>query len=387
VPSTTQNAYRISGLVAVTAFLAPILGTGATFFLLTPSADAFWPFTVTKASTGGADSPIISSSSLGLLEAATNPDPNPSKGGNDLTLTEDSALIANVGPDGTVSDTAASGSTGANAGGSISRYTVKEGDNLSQIAADYGVSMNTILWANSIKDAKTIKPGTVLVILPTSGIQHTVIKGETLAGIAKKYSADADDIAAFNGLDNGAALAAGDSLIIPGGELPSAPTKTVSTTKAGSKASSGSKSGSSHASSLINPYRGGSGAEIGGFWSNPVPGALLTQGIHGWNGVDLGAPSGTPVYASAGGTVIVSKVGGWNGGYGTYVVIDHGNGTQSLYAHLSSDAVSVGESVSSGERIGAVGRTGEATGNHLHFEIRGAKNPFAGCALLKSCSI
>ncbi|HRH55479.1 MAG TPA: M23 family metallopeptidase, partial [Candidatus Paceibacterota bacterium] len=103
----------------------------------------------------------------------------------------------------------------------------------------------------------------------------------------------------------------------------------------------------------------------------------LSQGIHGWNGVDMSAPSGTPIYAAAGGTVIVSRVGGWNGGYGNYVVIEHAGGVQTLYAHMATDSVSVGETVSRGQNIGTVGNTGQSTGYHLHFEVRGAKNPFS----------
>ncbi len=306
-----------------------------------------------------------------------------------------------VGPDGALPDaTVASPSSSANAGGSISVYVVKDGDSLSEIAAKYGVTMNTILWANDIKDPKTIHTGTSLIILPVSGIEHTVAKGETLNGIATKYGADADDIASFNGLSAGASVVVGQQLIIPGGELssgsntakPAATKNTTTTTKtvtkivATTKASIGIKTGGSLADVQANPYRGGSGAEIDGYYGNPVPGAILTQGVHGWNGVDLGAPSGTPIYAAAAGTVIVSKVGGYNGGYGNYVVIDHGNGTQTLYAHFSSVSVSVGQSVAKGERLGGVGRTGDATGNHLHFEVRGARNPFADCDLMSTCS-
>src|SRR5690606_1590516 len=102
---------------------------------------------------------------------------------------------------------------------------------------------------------------------------------------------------------------------------------------------------------------------------------VVTQGLHGYNGIDLGAPVGTGVYASAGGSVILAKSSGWNGGYGNYIIISHDNGTQTLYSHLSSVNVSLGQRVSQGDLIGAVGSTGKSTGPHLHFEVRGASNP------------
>jgi LysM repeat protein len=383
---TNRNTY-----VAL-ALIITLIGTGGSVYLLTPrQAGAFWPFTQAHADEPG--QPILHDPSIALLEAAVNSDPNPSKGSADVAVSSDSALMANTGPDGTIPDATSGAPT---SGGSISVYVVKAGDSLSSIAAKFGVTMNTILWANDIKDPKTIHAGTSLIILPVSGVKHTVGTGETLNGIATKYGADASDIASFNGLAAGSTVTSGEELIIPGGELTSkstsgssntktSTTKTTSTTKKVTVSSS-IKTGGSLSDIQENPYKGGSGAPLEGFYGNPVPGAILTQGIHGWNGVDLGAPSGTPIYAAAAGTVIVSKVGGWNGGYGNYVVIDHGNGTQTLYAHMSTDSVSVGQSVSRGEHIGSVGRTGEATGNHLHYEVRGARNPFAGCTLMSSCS-
>ncbi len=288
-----------------------------------------------------------------LLAPAQNPDPNPYKGGIDILLSSGSALISNSGPEGTVSVY----TEGVQNSGQISLHVVREGESLSVIASLYQVTTNTILWANDIKDAGTIQPGDTLLILPVSGVQHTVAKGQTITGISKKYDADPEEVASFNGLDVDSELAVGDTLIIPGGDL--APKKSTAVAKS---------SGGAVSKAL---------PAISGYFSNPVPGARLTQGIHGYNGVDLGAKSGTPVYASAAGTVIVAKGGGgYNGGYGNYIVISHANGTQTLYAHLSSLAVS-GGSVSQGDLIGYVGNTGRSTGFHLHFEVRGAKNPFA----------
>lgn len=381
-PSSNKrwNAYKVAAVVTgTTAFL------GASAILLPTVAGASWPFASANAAEG--PSPVLHDSTLALLQAAVNPDPNPTKGGTDIASSEGSALVSALGPDGTLpapsSDLTVDTQTNTSNGGSISVYVVKQGDNLSQIASAHGITMNTILWANNIKDPSSIKPGTSLVILPVSGIQHKVQSGETLGSIASKYKADAADIASFNGLADGAALLVGTELIIPGGQLAKAGSSS-SSSKPSSK--SGIKQGGSLTSIQANPYRGGSGTEIAGYYSNPLPGAIVTQSIHGWNAIDLGAPRGTPVYAAASGTIIVSRVGGWNGGYGNYVVISHANGTQTLYSHFSSINVSVGDEVVAGQKLGGVGMTGDATGNHLHFEVRGARNPFADCSVGSSCT-
>jgi murein DD-endopeptidase MepM/ murein hydrolase activator NlpD len=218
-----------------------------------------------------------------------------------------------------------------------------------------------------------------LVILPVSGVEHTVMKGETLSSIAAKHHASAGEIATFNGLDAHATVVVGSKLVIPGGEV--ATSASATTKKAVAKTSTTAKKTSTIVRSDLGTASGS------GYFQNPVPGALLTQGIHGNNGVDLGAPSGTPIHAAAAGTVIISKGdAAWNGGYGSYVVISHANGMQTLYAHMSRDIVSVGESVAKGEVIGYVGETGEATGYHLHYEVRGGKNPLgSSCSVMSRC--
>ena len=279
--------------------------------------------------------------------------------------------MADAGPAGTIADIQDNPSNDQ-----ISLYVVRPGDSLADIANMYDVSVNTIIWANDLKSSKDIHVGDTLIILPVSGLKHTIAKGETLASLAKKYGADANEIAQFNGLADDAALDVGSAVIIPGGELAAAPVVVKP---------SGGKSGSKI---LPEPLHGAGGPSLPGFFTNPLPGAILTQGLHGNNAVDLGKPTGTPILAAADGTVIVSKSNGaWNGGYGSYVVISHGNGTQTLYAHMSRDVAYAGESVSQGQVIGYVGRTGEATGPHLHFEIRGAKNPFGACTLNRACNL
>lgn len=237
----------------------------------------------------------------------------------------------------------------------------------------FGVSVNTIVWANNLGSARSVHTGDVLVILPVSGIEKTIVRGDTLKSLAKKYNADANEIAEYNGLDSSAPLAIGSVIIIPGGEF----TSNVPTTKS---------SGSSKKKTISEPYLGGSGNAQTDYYSNPIPGAVLTQKVHGWNAIDLGAARGTPIHAAAGGTVIIARNNGaWNGGYGNYVVITHGNGTQTLYSHMSNTIVSYGQSVSAGQVIGYVGMTGLTTGPHLHFEVRNAANPFRNCRVGSVC--
>jgi len=234
----------------------------------------------------------------------------------------------------------------------IKVYTVRAGDTLSQVAELFGVTVNTILWANDLPRSTAIRPDDVLIILPTAGVQHEVIDGDTITSIAKQYDADASEIISFNELDPESTLVVGDQLIVPGGTVVSVQARAARATPV--KLSS---------------------ASVGAF-THPAPNTIRTQGLHGNNGVDFAAAPGTPIVAAAAGEVIVSKHSGWNGGYGQYIVIQHNNGTQTLYAHLSHNAVGVGAWVAKGEVIGDMGNTGRSTGTHLHFEVRGASNPF-----------
>ncbi len=279
------------------------------------------------------------------LLTTNNVDPVASTGGGDVIVEGDALVV--VAPM-TEAEREASRNNGE-----ISVYTVREGDTLSQIAEMYGVTSNTILWANDLPSASSMQPGDVLVILPIVGVRHTVTEGETLASIAKEYDADMDEVLEYNNLVSSDAIAIGDELIIPGGSIETTVTYATKPTPTSST---------------------GGTSKLG--FTHPVPGAVRTQGIHGYNGVDFGSAFGTAIRAAAAGEVIVSKSSGWNGGYGQYIVVRHGNGTQTLYAHLSANNVSVGDWVASGQTIGAMGNSGRSTGTHLHFEVRGASNPF-----------
>lgn len=280
-----------------------------------------------------------------LLRAAVHSDPNPSKGGGDVIVAGDSLV-----PDGGISPTDEVFTTN---GGEISVYVVRDGDALSQIAEMFDVTTNTILWANDIKSADLIQPGDSLVILPITGVRHVVKSGDSLNAIAEKYHGEVEDIMAYNGLSS-KELTVGQTVVIPGGEV-RRPTPTRSTTRV---------------------VRGGGNTGSASGFTHPLPNGVRTQGLHGYNGVDFGAPAGTAIRAAAAGKVILVRNAGWNGGYGSYVVVKHDNGTQTLYAHNSANYVAIGQQVSAGESIAAVGSTGRSTGPHLHFEVRGATNPF-----------
>jgi len=288
-----------------------------------------------------------SSLDIPVLSAVQNSNLNDALGGGDV-LAQDNALIS-TGPVGADEISAAKHTTGE-----ISVYTVRDGDSLSQIAEMFGVTTNTILWANDIPRGKSIQPGDTLVILPVVGVRYIVKKGDTIGSIAKKYDGDAEEIISYNQLASATDLTVGETLVIPGGELhTSEPVKN----SAGISVKSAGVSG-------------------GGWLVKPVPGAIKTQGRHGYNAVDFGLPVGSPVHAASAGEVIVSKSSGWNGGYGQYIVIRHSNGVQTLYAHLSRNDVGVGSYISQNQVIGASGNTGKSTGPHLHFEVRGGTNPF-----------
>ena len=283
-----------------------------------------------------------------LLQDTMNFDSSQAVGGGDILISGNDALISADGPSGTLADIGNSSNTGQ-----ISRYMVRHGDSLSSIAKMFGVSKNTILWANNISTSD-LKEGQILIILPVSGTIHNVVKGDTLGSIAKKYKADVGEIAQFNELDRNSPLAIGTQIIIPDGE--------------------GNVNVTSASATRLNKFKGGSGPDYQGYYIRPLIGGIRTQGLHGWNAVDIGTSVGTPILAAASGEIIIARSSGWNGGYGRYVVISHYNGTQTVYGHLSELFVSDGEIVYQGQVIGLSGNTGNSTGPHLHFEVRGAKN-------------
>jgi len=327
----------------------------ALFFLISPLHKAEASFfewitdKLTTNATAAENDNTLNSQTMPLLQAVLNSYSDPSRGGGDIVIVANSALLPESGPSGTSADIE------ERTNGEISLYVVHKGDTISAIAKMFGVSANTIIWGNDLRTT-ILKEGQQLVILPISGVRHVVKAGDTVQTIAKKYKGDIKEILQFNDLSESQKLAVGDVVIIPDGEIVTAPVIKKTPSK--------------------NLAHDTGGPDYGLFFTKPLASYVRTQGLHGYNGVDLGAPTGSPIYAAAEGDVIIAKNSGWNGGYGEYVVISHANGTQTLYAHASRVAVYEGMHVLRGQVIAYLGSTGKATGPHLHFEVRGAKNPF-----------
>jgi len=236
--------------------------------------------------------------------------------------------------------------------GDIQYYTVQSGDTVLGIAEKFGIHPETIIWSNQglDKHVELIRPGDQLAILPVNGAYHTVTAGDSLSSLADDYGVTVEDIIAYpaNGLtDAGGPLAAGQKLVIPGGSKPFVEQYAVA------------YSGPIPANARI-----GSGAFV---W--PASGPITQSYWAAHPALDIGGWAGAPVKAADSGYVTLAA-GGWNTGYGNYVIVDHGNGFSTLYSHLNSVFVAPGESVARGEQIGTVGSTGNSTGPHLHLEIR-----------------
>lgn len=284
-----------------------------------------------------ADAALISGA--GIVAAATTVTPDETR------IAEDESLV-------TVpwSPIAPSGSSGRD----VVHYTVQETDTLSSIAQVYQVSIQSIAWSNDLVDPDAIRPGDVLRISPVDGVLHIVKSGETISGIAKKFSAQESVILIFNGLSASGVLTAGDEIVIPGGSPPPPPPKP----KPASRPSA--------------PRFSTSQVPLG-YYIAPTTGRNYGR-RHSNNGVDVANSCGTPVYAAASGSITRADGEGWNGGYGDVVEIVHPNGTDTRYAHLSQIVAWSGQ-VGQGQLIGYIGSTGRSTGCHLHFEVHGARNP------------
>jgi LysM repeat protein len=300
----------------------------------------------------------INSQNMSLPVVAVNIDPNPDK----------NFEVIPVRGETLVADIAESNASFVEYSPNISVYTVRAGDTISGVAKMFNVSVNTILWANNLNSKSVLKAGQSLTILPVTGIKYTVEKNDTILGIANKYQADVNEIYSYNDLDSDSKIFVGQKIIIPDAEMGSV---VAVSTRPVVRALNGMIVPEDPVTVNIKSL-----PSYSGYYSCPAVG-VLTQALHGRNAVDIAGPIGTSLRASADGTVTISKSNGtWNGGYGNFVVISHDNGTQTLYGHMQKTTVNAGERVGKGEIIGYIGISGLTTGPHVHFEVRGAKNPF-----------
>ena len=259
----------------------------------------------------------------------------------------------------------------------IEIYTVLDGDSVFGIAEKFGLNPETILWGNYyvlLDNAHSLKPGQELNILPVNGTYHEWQQGEGLNGVAKYYGVTPEDIINYqaNGLDiatigdlSNPNIQPGTWLIVPNGRREfvswSAPLGVTRENPASARVLG---------AGACDPISGGA-VGFGTFvWpSNKtyLSGFDYSPSTNHW-GIDIAGNEGEGVYATDAGVVVYA---GWNDyGYGNMIMIDHGSGFQSLYAHLSAFNVGCGQSIGQGDVIGAVGNTGRSSGAHLHFEIR-----------------
>jgi LysM repeat protein len=243
----------------------------------------------------------------------------------------------------------------------IQIYKVLPADNLQKIAGRYDLRPETILWANPKLESNPdlLWPGQELIIPPVDGVMHVVRAGDTLSTLAVKYKVTVEEIVGYplNSLKSAnSPINSGKQLIIPNGTKP-------------------------YVARQVAMYRGpvpASAVRGSGNFAWPVSGHITQRFWHGHRAIDVGARGGSPIVAADSGYVIKASHG-WNGGYGRMVMIDHGNGLVSLYAHMNTIYVRQGENIAKGKQLGTVGNTGRSTGPHLHFEVRQqgtARNPF-----------
>ncbi len=338
--------YRLAKYIRTNTpeFLLSVSGFSLLLALLTS-----FPFAVSQAQfTDTPSTEIINSQQITLLSPNYAVEIPQAIGGPDDIMIQDGVLLASMGvTDGGTVVRRIEDTSG------MSIYVVREGDTLSEIAELFDVSTNTIRWENNI--GNTIKPGQELRILPVTGVTHTIKKGDTYGKIANMYDVEIEDITIFNDLDP-KELKIGEKIIVPNGVK-----RSVSSSS--SSRSSSSKSNTTSRSSSSSKAQSG-------YYIRPTAGRVTSKfgprsGRYHY-GIDFGGATGTPIVAAASGTVLKTSCGS---GYGKCLVIQHDNGTRTLYAHASTLYVGTGAQVKQGQKIAAVGSTGRSTGPHLHFEI------------------
>jgi murein DD-endopeptidase MepM/ murein hydrolase activator NlpD len=224
---------------------------------------------------------------------------------------------------------------------SWSSYKVKRGDSVSRIALNHGISMDAVIACNNIANARRLREGEILRIPNMDGIPHTVKKGDSLSRISSSFKVPLEAILDANDIQSDD-ISQGTVLFIPGARMKDEELKLA----------------------------------LGEFFIYPIRGRLTSP--YGWRddpisgvrrfhaAVDLGSPTGTVVKAAMDGRVSAT---GFNATYGNYIILIHGGGFQTMYAHLSVISVNKNDAVNQGSKIGEVGNTGYSTGSHLHFAV------------------
>lgn len=251
----------------------------------------------------------------------------------------------------------------------VTTYTVANGDSLWSISNTFSLEIDTLFGSNDLKDPNVLKPGKQLRIPNQDGIFYTVKKGDTLDSIVKKFQISIDKVKEINeSRVDLAILKIGEELFLPEAR------PEVSAFGSSSGKGSSSKSGATYSRSFRWPVVGRINSPFG--WRrHPI---TRRKSFH--TGIDIKASRGYRIRAAKDGQVVYS---GWMGGYGRVVVLSHGQGYSTLYAHCSSLSVKKGQRVSQGQVIGLVGTSGRATGPHLHFEVRKNNSPINPLKVLR----
>jgi murein DD-endopeptidase MepM/ murein hydrolase activator NlpD len=228
-------------------------------------------------------------------------------------------------------------------------HVVARGENLIRIARMYEMEVDVLVALNGISNPDHILVGQELKVQLPAEIKYTLARGDTLVSLAAAYGVELPALMEANHVLDPFSLPVGTVITIPN------PTRLPLPKAAATASRSGAPARTTTAPVLVWPLRGTITSRFG---------VLRSTGYH--LGLDIAAPTGTPIVAAAGGTVTAV---GYQGSYGLLVALDHGNGWSTLYAHASKVLVSVGQQVTRGEEIARVGSTGNATGPHVHFEV------------------
>lgn len=242
--------------------------------------------------------------------------------------------------------------------GGLKKYKIKKGDTISSVAVEFSLTIETIRAANPSLKSRALRVGDELTILPVPGILYELKDGDSLETVSSRFRVDVALIKQYNPDYQKLFEMPGRIIILPFAKaLPNV--------------------------DYVNRYVGGL-VDLKNYFILPTRGWNWGE-LHEYNAVDIADQCGRPIYASAEGLVINDEkfgdgTSGWNNGYGLFVLIEHPNGTRTRYAHNGKNLVKPGDYVAQSQEIALIGNTGNThgpSGCHLHFEVYGARNPFA----------